>query len=195
MRNTLRNTQILNTVVIAIILSVALVSFDMCIMDATAEVAVTRADAADLAQMIEELKAEIKALKDVVLLLNDRLDEITKSAKAGQLVVADQKPAMRSPRQIDRVPVREEKTANLITQIKVLIEDEEMEQNCIDLLTTKKTGDFMESLKAQLTGWVETPTGDRSFATPFSPKQYAWVCYLLHPSQYPNPKTIKSLYP
>lgn len=149
----------------------------------------------DLVQRIEALEKLIVNLNKTIQNLNDYLDQITKMSQGKTAVTQTPVRKLRSPRQIDRTPVREEKTDTLITKAKVALEDELLESICIDLILTKKTSDFVKSIRQQVITWLETPADERSFDTPLSQKQFAWACYILHPADYPNPKTIRELYP
>ncbi len=149
----------------------------------------------DLVQRIESLETEIKNLHKTIQILNDFLDQITKMSQGTTVTPTTPARKLRSPRQIDSTPVREANTDPLVVKAKIALEDELLETTCIELLHTKKSSDFVKSMRAQVVNWLDTPAEERSFDTPLSQKQFAWALYILHPTDYPNPKTIKSLYP
>ena len=149
----------------------------------------------DLVQQIEVLQKIIKDLNKTIQNLNDYLDQITKMSKDNTTVTQTPVRKLRSPKQIDRTPVREEKTDTLIAKAKVALEEELLETICIELITTKKTSDFVKSMRQQVIEWLGTAADERTYDTPLSRKQFAWACYILHPADYPNPKTDRDLYP
>jgi len=156
---------------------------------------------ANLAQRIEELHQELIILRKQILLLTDLLDDMQAAIKAKPVAstsvqtAAASKPALRSPRQIDRPPIGNEKSPLLVAKMKVLISDAEVQRILEKLISSKNSSEFVQSLRAQVTDWLQVSEDDRAFDSPLSPKQFAWAAHLMYRSEYPNPKTIKSLYP
>lgn len=196
------NICVLSTSIIAVLF------FALAAHSATSSPAtVSRSEVADLAQTIEELNDQVKLLQKKIQMLSDLLWDITNAVNASkpaeivapltaaQATPGSTKAKLRSPRQIDRAPVREEKTRLLLTKLQVSELEETMVAPLTKLLTTKNQSNFVQSLRTQLTQWLETPLEDRSFNSPFSAKQFAWVQFLMYPGEYENPKKNKDLYP
>lgn len=153
----------------------------------------TKADISGLVEQIQFLEAEVAKLHKQIKALIDVLGNF-QTPNTTPIAATTVKPKLRSPRQIDRTPVREEKHEIYLAKIAVLCADDMdgMGKVYSKLITTPKKSEFVLSLRAQLILWCD---GESSFPTPMSTKQAAWAAYMMVPSEYPNPKTIKELYP
>jgi len=159
---------------------------------------VTRTEVAELAQTIESLQAQIADLQKQVQILSDLLWDITHAVNATTKPLTHSltdKPALQSPKQIDREPFGDEKIKVYIAKLATAGLEEDMKPPLTKLLETRNTSNFVQSMRAQLIKWLDTPRDEKVFASPFSAKQYAWVLFLMYPGEYPNPKTVKELYP
>ena len=83
----------------------------------------------------------------------------------------------------------------LVTKAQSDIADPTEKAIIVSLLSTKKTGDFVSSLRDQSISWLDTAPENRSRLSPLSPKQIAWAGYVVSPSTYPYPYSIVELYP
>lgn len=157
----------------------------------------SRDEVATLVFTIENLQTHISNLQKQVYTLTDLLQKIVDMAEHSATPVKAAVPvrALRSPRQIDRPPVREEATDVRLAKLNTFIEDEEQQRVISKLLTTKNNSSFVLSLRTQVSEWLDTPSDERSFNSPLSTKQFAWAAFLMFPSEYPNPKSVKELYP
>ena len=149
-----------------------------------------------LVQQIETLTEQIADLQAKIKILTDALEDIQTLAQDRTQAQATTivKPALRSPRQIDRPPIADEKIAIYVAKAKVEIEDADLESILVDLLTSKNMSDFACALRSQLQTWLDTPTKDRQYSSPLSPKQTAWAAHLTNPAKYPNPKQNPTFY-
>jgi hypothetical protein len=150
-----------------------------------------------LVQQIETLTKQIADLQAKIKILTDALEDIRTLAMDktdAQQATVTEKPTLRSPRQIDRPPIGDEKIAIYTAKVKVEIEDENLESILVDLLTSKNMSDFACALRSQLQTWLDTPSKDRQFSSPLSPKQTAWAAHLTNPAKYPNPKKDPDFY-
>ena len=195
----MRRTFFIAPTVYAVLIAIAAVAFFNFGYGTVSEATPTtteQATLANLVQQIELLQEQIKVLQKNILLLADQLDEINKRAPATATILptAPQR-KLRSPRQVDRTPIREEKVDALLVKLQVAIEDTEEERVYTKLLTTKNKSNFVQSLRSQLIEWLSTSSEERAFDSPMSAKQFAWAGHLMFKSDYPNPKTIRELYP
>jgi len=106
---------------------------------------------------------------------------------------------LRSPRQIDRTPVLEEKIVKACKDIQVLLkdDDEEIRQAYTALLMSKNRSKLIRSFREQTLKWIEQKKADpdEGFGYPLSTKQFAWALYILYPGKYINPKQDPAIYP
>lgn len=166
-------------------------------------------EVAEMAQRMEALENEIRLLRKNIQILADLLDDIAKATKANvitQPIVtppattasAVPQPALRSPRQIDRPATgNDEKAVIWITKLRLepFSSREDVMEVFQKLIKQKAGGNFVQSLKKQLTEWLDATPDDRGFDFPMSPKQYAWACHIMFKSKYENPRKNKELYP
>lgn len=146
----------------------------------------------NLAEAIKRIEKVIDNAEELRLAL---LSAAGQPAEAIGVQSAAVKPALRSPRQIDRPPIADEKVQALV-DIAGLIEDKEVQTVVIALLKSKRSGNFLKSLRDQTTEWLLQSPEDRSFDSPLSPKQLAWAGYLVKLEGYGNPKNTRpDLYP
>ena len=173
-------------------------------------IAIERDQMVTLLQRIETLETRIVELSKTMQVFSDFLDEIVDALRnptpasavtAAKTPVPSAVPAslftskLQSPKQIDRPPVGDQQIQVALAKMKAETSEPVAQRIYEKLLTTKKTGNFIESLKNQVTNYFMMPKDERSFASPLSPKQFAWAAFLVLPSEYPNPKTIRELYP
>jgi len=106
---------------------------------------------------------------------------------------------LRSPRQIDRAPVLEEKIKQALKDIQLLMkdDDEEIRQAYTALLMSKNRSKLLRSFKEQTLNWITSKKADpeEGFEYPLSTKQFAWALYILNPGKYINPKQDPAIYP
>lgn len=105
---------------------------------------------------------------------------------------------LRSPVQIDRTPVMEEKVIGAIKDIENLMAGEEPDVKTayVDLLKSKNQSKLLKSFKTQVMTWIDQKkAGQTDFQYPLSVKQTAWMVFLLYPGKFENPKLNKELYP
>jgi len=149
-----------------------------------------------LVQQIETLTKQIAELQRQIKIFTDCLEDIQTLAQYSNQAQATtiEKLTLRSPRQIDRPPIADEKIAIYVAKAKVEIEDTDLESILVDLLTSKNMSDFACALRSQLQTWLDTPLKDRQYSSPLSPKQTAWAAHLTNPAKYPNPKKDPTFY-
>jgi len=107
---------------------------------------------------------------------------------------------LRSPRQIDRTPVLEEKIQQACKDIQALLkdDDEEIRQAYVALLCSKNRSKLIRSFREQTLNWIAAKKADpegEGFQYPLSTKQFAWALYILYPGKYINPKQDPAIYP
>lgn len=122
--------------------------------------------------------------------------------KPGQSMTAVAQPAvvqqapLRSPRQIDRPLIGDQKLQALVAKAKSDVSDLEVQKITIVLLKSNRKGSFLADLRAQAIEWLEDHPDFRRNDYPLSPKQVAWAGFLCKVEGYGNPKkTRPDLYP
>jgi len=129
----------------------------------------------------------IEAAKRIEATVNGTIE---KEYKLANPALAEKGKPLHSPKQIDRPPIGDEKVKLWVVEARKRITDPRELDITIGLLNWKLGGNFHNSLKKQVIDWL-----DGKSTRQLSPKQLAWAGYITQPDLYPDPYTIKELYP